>query len=111
MKNFNLTVKPISGKFTKLDKLYRDFAINSINNSEEEYIDRWEVYNVIMNELIKIGEYSYFEEVKYRMTDGENPNLVMLVMVDKFCSKIDLFWVLKSIIERFIEEDKLNRFL
>ena len=55
MNNFNLTIKSGSGKFSKLDKLYRDFAINSINNSEEEYLDRWEVYNVIMNELIKIG--------------------------------------------------------
>lgn len=111
MKNFNLTIKPGSGKFTKLDKLYRDFATNLIINSEEEYLDRWEVYNVIMNELIKIGEYTYFEEVKYRITDGENPNLVMLEMINKFFIDSNLFFVLKSIIETFIDEDCVNRFI
>lgn len=111
MNNFNLTIKSGSGKFSKLDKLYRDFAINSINNSEEEYLDRWEVYNVIMNELIKIGEYTYFEEVKYRITDGENPNLVMLEMINKFFTNSNLFFVLKSIIESFIEDDCVNRFM
>lgn len=111
MENFNLTIKPGSGKFTKLDKLYRDFATNLINNSKEDYLDRWEIYNVIMNELIRIGEYSYFEEVKYRITDGENPNLVMIDMIDKFCFKTELFWLLKSIIKDFIEEDCINRFL
>jgi hypothetical protein len=111
MNNFNLTIKSGSGKFSKLDKLYRDFAINSINDSEEEYLDRWEVYNVIMNELIKIGEYTYFEEVKYRITDGENPNLVMLEMINKFFINSNLFFVLKSIIENFIDEDCVNRFI
>ena len=111
MNNFNLTIKSGSGKFSKLDKLYLDFAINSINNSEEEYLDRWEVYNVIMNELIKIGEYTYFEEVKYRITDGENTNLVMLEMVNKFFINSNLFFVLKSIIETFIEDDCVNRFI
>ena len=106
MNNFNLTIKSGSGKFSKLDKLYRDFAINSMNDSEEECIDRWEVYNVI-----KIGEYTYFEEVKYRITDGENPNLVMLEMINKFFTNSNLFFVLKSIIETFIDDDCVNRFM
>ena len=64
-----------------------------------------------MNELIKIGEYTYFEEVKYRITDGENTNLVMLEMVNKFFINSNLFFVLKSIIETFIEDDCVNRFI
>jgi hypothetical protein len=110
MKNFNLTIKPTSGKFNKLDKLYRDFATNLINDSQE-YVDRWEVYNVIMDELIKIGEYSHFEEVKYRMTDGENPNLVIIDILNKFASINELFWLLRPVIENFIEDDYVNRFL
>lgn len=111
MNNFNLKIKSGSGKFSKLDKLYRDFVINSTNNLEDSHIDRWEVYNVIMDELIKIGEYSHFEESKYRITGGENPNLVMLDMLDKFFTHNHLFFTLKSIIEEFIDEDNINRFI
>ena len=108
MNNFNLKIKSGSGKFSKLDKLYRNFVIN---NLEDNHIDRWEVYNVIMDELINIGEYSRFEEVKYRITGGENPNLVMLDMLDKFFTHNHLFFTLKLIIEEFIDEDNINRFI
>lgn len=111
MKDFNLIIKTSSGKFSRLDKLYRDFAINSMWDSNEEDMDRWEIYNIIMNGLISIGKYNSFEEVKYRITDGENPNLVMLDIIDKFCIDNHLFWVIKPQIESFLEEDLINRFM
>ena len=111
MKDFNLKIKSSHGKYSKLDKLYRKFAIDSIWNSNENDIERWEIYNIIMNGLISIGKYESFEEVKYRITDGENPNLVMLDIIDKFCTDNYLFWVIKPQIESFIEEDLINRFI
>ena len=111
MKDFSLTIKSSSGKFSRLDNLYRNFAIDSMWSSNQNDIDRWEIYNIIMNGLISIGKYNSFEEVKYRITDGENPNLVMLDIINKFCVDNHLFWVVKPQIESFLDEDLTNRFI
>jgi len=111
MGDFNFTIKAGSGKFNKLDKLYRDYVVNSIKNENDCDIFRWEVYNIIMNELISIGQYQCFEEAKYRITDGESPNTVMLEILDRFCESNNLMWIMRDKVEAFIEEDKINRFL
>ena len=111
MGDFNFTIKAGSGKFNKLDKLYRDYVVNSIKNENDCDIFRWEVYNIIINELISIGQYQCFEEVKYRITDGENPNIVMLDMLDRFCESNNIMWIMRDKVEGFIEDDKINRFL
>ena len=111
MGDFDFTIKAGSGKFNKLDKLYRDYVINSIKNNNESGVFRWEVYNIIMNELINIGRYDSFEEVKYRITGGENPNEVMLEMFGRFLESNHLMWIMKGEIENFMEEDIINRFL
>lgn len=108
MKDFNLIVKTNSGKFSKLDKLYRDFVIQSLVNFDEAAIDRWEIYNTIMSELVSIGENEVFQEAKYRLTDGENANLVMLDIVNKFSEDNHLMWLLKPQIEAFIVDDFNN---
>jgi hypothetical protein len=108
MKEFNLIVKSNSGKFNILDKLYRDFVINSLVNFDDETITRWEVYNTIMFELVNTGKYESFQEIKYRVTDGENPNLVMLDIINKFCEDNDLIWLLKPQIKVFVIEDFNN---
>lgn len=105
MKEFNLIVKSKSGKFSMLDKLYRDFVINSLVNFDDETITRWEIYNTIMSELVNIGKHESFQEIKYRVTDGENPNLVMLDIINKFCEDNDLIWLLKPTVEVFVIED------
>lgn len=111
MGDFDFTIKGVSGKFNKLDKLYRDYVVNSIKNNNESNIFRWEVYNLIMNELLKIGKYDSFEEAKYRITDGENPNQVMMEMLDRFCDTNHLMWIMRGKVENFMEEDAVNRFL
>ncbi len=111
MGEFNFTIKAGSGKFNKLDRLYRDYVVNSIKGDNEGSIFRWEIYNIIMNELISIGKFDYFEEAKYRITDGENPNNVMLDMLDRVSGDNRLIWVMRDMIESFIEEDYINRFL
>jgi hypothetical protein len=108
MKEFNLVIKSNSGKFNKLDKLYRDFVINSLTNFDDDTITRWEVYNTIMSELVNIGSHETFQEIKYRVTDGENPNLIMLDIINRFCDDNDLIWLLKSQIKAFVIEDFKN---
>jgi hypothetical protein len=105
MKEFNLLIKTNSGKFSKLDKLYRDFVINSLVNFDDETITRWEIYNTIMSELVNIGRHESFQEIKYRLTDGENPSLVMLDIINKFCEDNHLIWLLKPQIESFVVDD------
>lgn len=105
MEELKLNVKISSGRFNKLDKLYRDFITISLNKFDEESITRWEVYNAIISELVELGEYKLFEEIQYRFTDGENPNLVMMDIVNKLSDESYLIWLLKANIESFIEED------
>jgi hypothetical protein len=91
-----------------LFRSYRDFVINSLVNFDDETITRWEVYNTIMFELVNTGKYESFQEIKYRVTDGENPNLVMLDIMNKFCEDNDLIWLLKPQIKVFVIEDFNN---
>lgn len=105
MKELKLLVKPSSGKPTKLDRLYRNFVTQNFNNLDENSMDRLEVYNVIMKELTSLGEYKSIEEIKYRLTDGENPNLVMMDMIDKFCEENHLIWLMKPSVMSFLQED------
>jgi len=105
MKELSLLVKSSSEKPSRLDRLYRKFVTHNFNNLDENSIGRWEVYNVIMNELFTLGEYVSIQEIKYRFTDGENPNLVMMDMINKFCEDNHLIWLMKPSIVYFIEED------
>jgi hypothetical protein len=108
MKDFNLIVKGNSGRFNMLDKLYRDFVVNSLVDFNDETITRWEVYNAIMSELVNTGRYESFQEIKYRITDGENPNIVILDVINKFHEDNHLIWLLRPQIKSFIIEDFKN---
>jgi hypothetical protein len=105
MEELKLLVSPNSGKPSKLDRLYRKFVTQNFNYLDENSINRWEVYNVIMKELITLGEDKSIQEIKYRLTDGENPNLVMMDMIDKFCEENHLIWLMKPSVISFLEED------
>jgi hypothetical protein len=53
----------------------------------------------------------YFDEVKYRLTDGENPNQVILDIINRDLDSVNgLVWLLKRRIEEYIEEDFIRRF-
>jgi hypothetical protein len=44
---------------------------------------RWETYNVIIETLLSKVDTHYFEEIKYRLTDGEDPNIVILDIIER----------------------------
>ena len=111
MDNFNYTIKNGSGEYSKLDKEYKNFvkkATENLNHSDE--LNRWDVYNLIMDELIRLKLDVTFDEVKYRLTDGENPNKIMLDVVTRDEFQTELAWFLKSRVEGYIEEDFYNSF-
>ena len=104
----NFFIKAGQGKRTTLDKAYYNHINNIIGTLDEE---RWETYNIIIQELINDGKGKYFQEIKYRFTDGENPNQVMLDIINREVDEVNgLIWFLKRRIEEYLEDDNLKKF-
>lgn len=105
-------VKNSCGKNTLLDKKYTKLLNNIILNSCEEEEIRWETYNLIIKELIKLNDCEYFQEIKYRFTDGENPNKVLIDVISRYngddLNHLILFLVKR--VEEYAEEDFFKRF-
>jgi hypothetical protein len=107
----NLLLRASKRKKTILDKVYSSHIYNIISNLDEEEEDRWETYNLIITELLNTDSKDYFDEVKYRLTDGENPNQVILDIINRDLDSVNgLVWLLKRRIEEYIEEDFIRRF-
>lgn len=111
MENFDFTIKGGSGKYTDLDKEYNKYLIGIMQDIDDEGLFRWETYNVIMEELLNMDLETVFNEVKYRLTDGDNPNEVMLDVITRVSdSPSGLLWLMKKRIEDYIDEDFYNQF-
>ena len=106
MEPIKLIVKTYHNRYAMLDKLYHKFIIN---NNNSNFTERLEVYNIIINELINLNEYNSFDEIKYRITDGENPNVVILDVVNRFLDDNYILWLIKPNIEFFIDEDLIKK--
>lgn len=103
-------IKAGSGTYNFLDKIYNRFITHTLITDNNETIDRFITYDSIMNELIALGDISSFEEAKYRLTGGENPNQVMLDIIDRDNETKTVLWSLRTKIEEYIEDDKFKRF-
>lgn len=111
MEQLNLIVRR-GGKSTVLDKLYINAVNSFLDSGDEDVHIRWGIYNLIIKEFLDIDSGKYFDEFRYRVTDGENVNKIIL---DIFC-KCDveklsgLIWFLKKRVEEFMDEDLYKRF-
>jgi len=108
----NFIVKKGSGKNTRLDKAYSELLNGVIQTNDNEIEDRWETYNLIIKELFTIDDGLYFQEIKYRLTDGEDPNIVILDIVSRYGSDelTSLVWFLSKRVEEYAEDDVFKRF-
>lgn len=105
-----LLLKPNHGK-TTLEKAYNNHLKNILNKIDEKEQARWETYSFITELLISQGKKSYLEEIKYRFSDGENPNQVILDILEREADNIDnLTWFFKRRIEEYLEDDYFGRF-
>ena len=111
MKDFNITIKAGTGKFNNLDKDYNKFITLTMSDTDVDKKLRWEIYSIIMDELLKIDRIDCFEEAKYRLTDNEDPNLVMIDMIDRNKNSSGLLWFIRKRLQEFIDEDFYNRFI
>ena len=107
----NFLYKASQGKPTLLDKAYYKHISRILDNLDDEEEIRWETYNLIIQELINQGNNEYFTEIKYRLTDGEDPNYVILDIINRDSDDINgLVWFLKRRLEEYIEDDYIRGF-
>lgn len=96
---------------TTLDKAYKNHITKIIGTLDDEKEGRWETYNIIIQELLNDGKEDYFDEIKYRITDGENPSEVILDVINRDVDSMNgLVWLLKRRLEEYIEDDYFKRF-
>jgi hypothetical protein len=102
---------PGHGKKSILDSAYNRHLNNVLKTIDEEEETRWETYSFIIELLISQGKQTYLEELKYRLSDGENPNTVILNIIERESDNIDsVTWFFKRRIEEYLEEDFFKRF-
>ncbi len=107
----NRILKASQGKKSALDKAYSKHISIILESLDEEKEGRWETYNIIIQELINEGKGDYFQEIKYRLTDGEDPNQVILDIINREVDEINgLIWFLKRRVEEYLEDDYIRRF-
>jgi len=112
MEIFNFIVKNGTGKHTTLDNEYKRLINNVILTNDEDKEIRWETYDLIIRELFNTDGGKYFQEIKYRITDGEEPNYVILDIISRYKESelTYLVWSLKRRIEEYVEDDFYKRF-
>lgn len=83
MDELNSNIKGGFSKCTSLDKTYNRFIKNYLFNCDDNERKRWEIYSDIINEITLANELHYVEEIKYRITGGENINQIILNIINK----------------------------
>jgi len=108
MNNIFYTIKVTKGKYNSLDRSYQNLILES--TKDEKKLERWEIYSVIIDELILLGGALEFQKIKYKLTGGEDPNQIMLEIIDTYSPYSELLPTLRIQIESFIDEDWGDRF-
>ena len=107
----NFIFKAGQGKQTLLDKAYQNHIKRIFDTLDDEQALRWETYNLVIQELINQGKVDYFDEIRYRLTDGEEPSHVILDIINRDVDNVDgLIWFFKRRIEEYIEDDYIQKF-
>ena len=61
---------------TGVDFTYKAHILQTTSESNMDVRRRWVTYEKILDEMVIIGEYKKIDEIKYRITDGENDKKV-----------------------------------
>jgi len=111
MKSFNHPIKGGFGRCLNLDKEYNRYLEKTLKKiKDDDILYRWDIYNLIMEELIELDKLDLFDEVRYRITDNEDPNKVMIDVLNKTGVLSGFLWLIKKRIKDFINEDFENLF-
>lgn len=105
----NYMIKVGVGKYNYLDKAYVSLINNQILQNESR-IERWETYDSAIKEIISFGDYELFEEIKYRLTGGEDINQVLLsIMKEELKSNLFVVSLIDKI-EEYSDIDWLKKY-
>ena len=111
MNTKNILFKSGSNRKTYLDKAYNTHIINLFEELDDNKKERWETYNLIIEVLTENTKKDFMTEIKYRVTDGEDPNVIILDIIQRESEIADgLIWFLKKRVEEYMDEDFFNRF-
>jgi len=108
MGNTSFTIKTTKGKYNFLDRTYLNLILE--NTKIDADLERWEIYSIIIEEVIKLSGSKEFQKIKYQLTGDTDPNDVMLEIIDNYSEDSELLSSLRNIILEFIDEDWLNQF-
>jgi hypothetical protein len=110
MVDSNITIRVGSGTYNFLDKQYNIFIKNSLENVDDDTHERWVTYETIMRELVNLGRIKLFEEIKYRLTGGGDPNDIMLDIINRDNEVRTHLWFHISHIKGFKNDELIQRF-
>ena len=71
----------------ELNFSYKSHILKKTNKSDMDVRRRWVTYEKILDEMALMGEYKKIDEIKYRITDGENDKKVFTEVLDKIKEK------------------------
>ena len=66
-----------------LDNEYRIYVFNKTFKAPMGEKRKWDLYHNIIEELTHMGDYNNVNEIKYRITDGEDPTIVLREKISK----------------------------
>jgi hypothetical protein len=95
-----------SKKISKLDKEFiRKIQTLKDLLPEAEFNDRFDTYELISVQMMELSCEHLFDEIKYRVTDGENINDVLIEILTKLDDR-EHPWFLKKELISYSEEDR-----
>ena len=65
-----------------LNKTFNNLITKMLHQMDDSELSRLTTYDIILNEWIEEEKMSYLDELKYRVTDGENINQVLLDIIN-----------------------------
>lgn len=93
-----------------LDRKYRNYITGQLMHLDDDGVDRWEIYNMIIGELVGMGLSGAFEEIKYRLTDGETASMVFSDIIGRVSDGTPILGIMGKKVDLFVEADKYNKF-
>ena len=110
MKDTNFKTQASFSNNNSLEKMYGRLLRNTLTNIDDNDGYRDETYRIIILELQKEHDYNTYDEIKYRITDGEDVNEVFYDIIQRGDYSSGVIWLMKGQIESYIDEDKYKRF-
>lgn len=100
----------LTRKKTALDVAFNKYIVKIFDKITKEDEDKWETYNTILEELATQGRKDYIDEIKYRLTEYENPNVVFSDVLSRDNEINELLFFLKRRVDEYLEDDLYKRF-